>query len=254
MAEAQAVKEHTDITTREVEAPENVTGMAAMIERLAKSPDVDVSKLEKLLDMQERILDREAKAAFDEAMSECQAEMLPISQDAANPQTRSKYASYLALDKAMKPIYTNHGFSVEFDTDDSPKDQYVRVICEVSRGGFTKRKHFDVPADGKGAKGGDVMTKTHAALSAVSYGRRALLKMAFNIAEGEHDDDGNAAGAGEKVSEDQLNELLALADDVKADKEAFCKYFGIESFADIPANAFDRAKAALEKKREKADA
>lgn len=50
-----------------------------------------------------------------------------------------------------------------------------------------------MPADGKGAKGGDVMTKTHAAGSAMSYGQRYLLKMIFNLAVGD-DDDGQKAG------------------------------------------------------------
>ena len=51
-----------------------------------------------------------------------------------------------------------------------------------------------MPADGKGAQGRDVMTRTHATGSAVSYGRRYLLLMIFNIAVGGEDDDGNAAG------------------------------------------------------------
>ena len=51
-----------------------------------------------------------------------------------------------------------------------------------------------MPADGKGAKGGDVMTKTHATGSAMTYGQRYLVKMIFNIAVGA-DDDGRAAGA-----------------------------------------------------------
>jgi hypothetical protein len=50
-----------------------------------------------------------------------------------------------------------------------------------------------MPADGKGARGNDVMTKTHATGSAVSYGMRYLLKMIFNVSSGEADDDGNAA-------------------------------------------------------------
>src|SRR5690606_15862485 len=57
-----------------------------------------------------------------------------------------------------------------------------------------------MPADGKGAKGGDVMTKTHAAGSAMSYGQRYLLKLIFNVAIGENDDDGNSAGSGFDIS------------------------------------------------------
>jgi hypothetical protein len=41
-------------------------------------------------------------------------------------------------------------------------------------------------------KGGDVITKTHAVGSAMTYGRRCVLRMIFNVAIGE-DDDGNCA-------------------------------------------------------------
>jgi hypothetical protein len=50
-----------------------------------------------------------------------------------------------------------------------------------------------MPADGKGAKGGDVMTKTHATGAAMSYGARYLLKYIFNVAVGEDDNDGNGS-------------------------------------------------------------
>jgi hypothetical protein len=71
----------------------------------------------------------------------------------------------------------------------------VCVTCHVShRGGWGADYRIDMPADGKGAKGGDVMTKTHAVGSATQYGMRYLLKMIFNVAIGE-DDDGNAAAA-----------------------------------------------------------
>jgi hypothetical protein len=94
------------------------------------------------------------------------------------------------------------------------------------------------------------MTKTHATGSAVSYGMRYLLKMIFNIAVSDRDDDGNAASdSGATVTQVQLNELIALADEVGADKGAFCKYMGVESFAALPAKNFDRAKSALNKKR-----
>jgi hypothetical protein len=55
-----------------------------------------------------------------------------------------------------------------------------------------------MPVDGKGARGGDVMTKTHAMGSGVSYGMRYLLRMIFNLAI-DYDDDGNAAGGGAKL-------------------------------------------------------
>ena len=230
------------------------TGMVAMIERMALSPDVDVGKLEKLLDMRERIMARQAAQEYAEAMTTAQEKMSAVSQDASNPQTNSKYASYQALDKAIRPIYTAHGFGVSFDTADCPLEKHVRVVCDVMhRGGHIEHRHIDIPADGKGAKGGDVMTLTHATMSAVSYGRSALLKMIFNIAEGKDtDDDGNAASADAFLSEEQVAELRQLIMDVDADLPKLLIYLKVERLEDIFANKFDVVKRVIEQKRKKA--
>jgi hypothetical protein len=125
-------------------------------------------------------------------MSEAQSEMRPVAADAENPQTRSRYASYEALDRALRPIYTKHGFALSFNTGDAPlPDVRARALRRDARRRHAKVYKADMPADGKGAKGGDVMTKTHATGSAMSYGMRYLLKMIFNVAVGEDDDDGN---------------------------------------------------------------
>lgn len=168
-----------------------------MIERVAMNPAADLDKLKQLLDMRERVEDRQAERFYDEAMNACQEDMRPIAADANNPQTKSKYASYGALDKVLRPVYTKHGFSLSFDTAENPLPEHVRVVCKVAhRSGHRERPHLDMPSDGKGAKGGDVMTKTHAIGAAVTYGRRYLLGMIFNIAVGE-DDDGNSNGGRE---------------------------------------------------------
>jgi hypothetical protein len=81
---------------------------------------------------------------------------------------------------------------------------------------------------------------------------RYLLKMIFNIAVSDKDDDGNAAtDTGGTITQAQLGQLVALADEVGADKAAFCKYMGVDSFAALPAKDFNRAVIALNKKRAK---
>lgn len=168
------------------------TSILTVIERAARSPDVDLDKMERLLAMHERTVMKQAETSFNQSMTDAQSAMGRISTDATNPQTRSKYATYGKLDRELRPIYTQHGFALSFDTDDSPLADHIRVVCHVShRDGFSKRHHIDMPADGKGAKGGDVMTKTHATGAASSYGMRYLLKMIFNVAIGEDDTDGN---------------------------------------------------------------
>jgi ERF superfamily len=166
----------------------------AMIERAARDPSIDIDKLDRLLLMRERENARVAEQAFNAALAEAQTQMHPVATDSDNPQTRSRYASYAALDRAVRPIYAGHGFALSFNTAEAPGPEQARIVCDVSHvGGHTRRYHIDMPVDGKGARGGDVMTKPHAMGSGVSYGMRYLLRMIFNLAI-DYDDDGNAAG------------------------------------------------------------
>jgi len=163
-----------------------------IFERMARDPSVDVDKLERLMQMHERATARFAEEQFNGAMTSAQTEMRQIATDAYNPQTKSKYATYAKLDSALRPLYTRHGFGLSFDTAESPLPQHVRVLCYVTHNqGHARTYKADIPADGKGAKGGDVMTLTHAFGAATAYGMRYLLKMIFNVAIGEEDRDGN---------------------------------------------------------------
>jgi hypothetical protein len=189
----------TALAAKPAGSPAIVKGDAAasllkVIAAAARDPQVDIEKMERLVAMHDRLVSRAAEQAFNEAMTAAQAEMSPISADADNTATKSKYATYAKLDRVLRPIYTKHGFAISFDNGDGAPENYVRVLAYVSRGAFTRTYHADIPADGKGAKGGDVMTKTHATGSANTYGMRYLLKMIFNVAVGEKDDDGNGAG------------------------------------------------------------
>lgn len=221
-----------------------------VIERAARDPAVDIEKMERLMAMVERQQARTAEQAYSDAMNAAQGEMRAVSQDAANPQTRSKYASFAKLDAALRPIYFRHGFSLSYDTADGAPDGCIRVVCKVAhKGGHSERPHLDLPADGKGAKGGDVMTKTHATMSAVSYGRRGLLKMVFNLAEGEHDDDGNAASRQSgNITPEQEETLTALMVDNGLEILTFLKWAKIEKIADLPADQYGKAYSGIQAK------
>lgn len=228
-----------------------------IIERASVNPQVDVEKMERLFLMHEGIVKKQAEMAFNTSMSEAQSKSRRVEADATNPQTRSKYASYAALDRSLRPIYTGTGFSLSFDTGDGAPQDWVRVVCYVAHsGGHSRKYHIDMPADGKGAKGGDVMTKTHATGSAMSYGMRYLLKMIFNVAVGEDDDDGNGANI-TLVTENQAADMQCLAEEVGANVPAFLQFLSkkgkvsITSYSEIPANMHADAIELLERKRKK---
>lgn len=187
---------------------------------------------------------------FNEAMSAAQSELGRISADASNPLTSSKYASYPQLDRIVRPVYTQHGFSLVFSTADCPLAEHIRVTCRVANGGHKEMYQIDVPCDGLGIKGTPAMTKTHAVGSATLYGMRYLLKMIFNLAIGD-DDDGNAAG---KAAEDLITVEAAaglhkMAMEAGASLPLFLKYLKVGKLEELPASRYRYAVQALEKKR-----
>jgi hypothetical protein len=201
--------------------PSESATMLQMIQNMASNPACDMDKLERLMQLKERMDAKTAETEFNEALSRVQGNMGRVSADATNSQTRSQYATYGKLDKAVRPIYTAEGFSLSFSTEEASEGM-VGMVCYVShRGGHTREYRAAVPSDGKGAKGGDVMTKTHAFGSGTSYGMRYLLKMIFNIAIGEEDDDGNAA-TGQDLRDAALNDLISRVNE-SADQEQLTK-------------------------------
>jgi hypothetical protein len=223
-------------------------GILSVIARAASDPNVDVDKLERLLAMQERVLGREAEQKFNEAMRSAQEEIRPVAKNKKNPETHSRYADLEAVSDAIDPIIHAHGFSLSFGSDASPLPDHYRVTCLASHtGGHSRNYCADVPLDNTGPKGGQNKTRTHGFGSSLSYGRRYLKLLIFDVAT--TDDDGRAAGKGATVDANQLAELNRLADDVGADKQRFCSYMKVDSLAAIPAKDYQRAIDALEAKR-----
>lgn len=222
-----------------------------VIARAASDPNTDVDKLERLLAMQERVLERQAEQAFNVAMREAQEDMGPVLKNKKNSETKSTYADLEQVSKLMDPIIYRHGFSMSFGTADCPYPGHYRVTCDVSHtSGFSKHYQADVPVDNTGPKGSQNKTMTHGFGSALSYGRRYLKLLIFDIAT--TDDDGRKAGNGGPISKEQVETLNGLADAVGADKKKLCVYLKIDALTDLPAFSYDAAIGLLTQKDPKA--
>ena len=169
----------------------------ASIERLAMRPDVDVEKIKQFMEMQEHILDRNSKQAFNAAMVRAQSRMEVVLKTTEGEH--NKFANLESVLEMARPIYTNEGFAVTFyegfSTTEKPlKDGHIRMVADIMHAeGYTKTVTADVPFDDKGPQGKVIKTGPHATGSSFSYGRRYLNCMIWNIATGD-DDDGKAAG------------------------------------------------------------
>ena len=136
-------------------------------------PNFDVDKLERLVAMQEASQQRNGDQHFNEALSKAEAEMSTIATNANNPQTKSRYATFARLDGEIRPIYTSHGFGIQFNTEPMGEPNMIRVVGMLSNGMIQRRFQVDMPIVTQGIRGQDMMTRTHATMSAISYGKRA---------------------------------------------------------------------------------
>jgi len=192
-----------------VVAPANESAaIISVIERAALNPEIDVTKMERLLAMQERILDRQAEQAYAQAMMQAQQEMPAVVVNKENKQTNSRYADLEAVNRIVTPIATKHGFSVSFNTDQSPLENHVQIVATVMHTSGHKRVYsYDAPMDDAGIAGKINKTPTHARASSISYGQRYLLKLIFNLTVSGEDNDGNGQTDDRGVNVEAIKEL-----------------------------------------------
>lgn len=222
-------------TSEQLPALNNGATLLQVISRAASDPNCDIEKMKSLLAMHREMQQQEAEVAFNASMASMQAKMRRISTDKSNSQTHSEYATYGKLDRILRPLYTEEGFALSFGTEETPLPEMVRVVCHVThRDGFTRKHAIDMPSDGKGAKGNDVMTKTHATGSATRYGMRYLLMMIFNVAIGDDPDDDDGNGGEEEIDQGWFDGIDAAVDQfgLKALKAEMVTVFG--KTTDIP--------------------
>jgi hypothetical protein len=216
---------------------------------LVRDPAVGAEKLQALLNIRSKQRMEAAESAYIVAMSDAQARMEPVRKDCQNNQTRSRYASYAALDRAIRQHYSANGFALSYNTEEIPTPDMMRVTCRVMhKAGYSEPFHIDIPIVTKGPQGRDVMTATHATMSAVTYGKRALLKMAFNIAEAGEDDDGNLAGGAVPISEKAVGIVKAKIEATGTDESAFLNWMGVESVEQITEANLGKAMVGLEQR------
>jgi hypothetical protein len=215
--------------------------------RLAVESGAEVDKLEKLMDLQERWQKEQARRAYFSAMNCVQAKVQPIVRDSFNSQTNSKYAKLEKVHKILHPITTEEGFSLSFGEGDSTQPNKIRIECDcMHRDGHMQHYHVDLDMDDKGMAGKTNKTLVHGKGSTITYARRYLEAMIFDLSFLNEDDDGN--GGESCVTPEQAEELDRLIIETDTNRAAFMKWAGVAMLAHFPARMLNEAKRMLAKK------
>lgn len=245
-----AAKKQEIATVQEAPVISQSAGLIAVIERAATNPDVDIDKMERLLEMHERITARDAKAAYFSALAVMQPE-LPvierrgtISVPAKDGKTghNTPYALWEDVNEAIRPHLACNGFALSFRVNkDADRVEVTGILSH--RQGHSEETMLSLPMDSTGSK-----NNVQAIGSSVSYGKRYTAFALLNITSRGEDDDGKKAGDGAVITDDQADEIHKLIDSTGSKVGPFLTYIGAPSVADIPAAKYAAAKAALAKK------
>ena len=215
--------------------------LVSMLERAARDPSVDISKMERLFELHQQAMARKAKTEFLAALSELQAE-LPAVERKGTGHNQKKYARFEDFVETIKEYLAKHGFSLTYRiTQETSAIKIAGVLGH--KGGHQEDTSLTLPTDNTGNK-----NPVQAHGSTISYGKRYVGMTLLGIATEDEDDDGQKAGGASPISEDQVASIKSLIVDTNSDIGRFCAYFKVKAIEDLPATSFDRAVAALKKK------
>ena len=233
----------------------------SIIDSMAKiAPNLDVEKLDRLIALQERVMDRQEKADFDANFATMQLE-LPIvdrkgrivvrEKDGRGHRTGpiqqdSKYARFEDINEAVRPVLAKHGFGVRFETG-LAEDGRVKVIGILSGYGHREQAEFVLPHDSTGSK-----NSVQAIGSSTSYGKRYALCALLNITTRGEDDGGVKGGEQsglDRISPVQAEEIVNLCGSVGCNKKRLMNYLNgssrpaghpeVKEIEEIPASRYD---------------
>jgi hypothetical protein len=223
----------------------SVTPMDMLDRALASGASLDM--VEKLMALQDRWEDSQAKKAFSEAFAAFKSEAVTIVRNKKvtdGPLKGKSYAELFSFVDAVTPALSKHGLSASWAITRDEKD-WIEVTCTIEHvKGHARRVSMGGPPDAGGAK-----NQIQARASTVTYLERHTLKAACGLAEQGDDPDGHQ-GKEDKgpISGEQAEVIRKLINDTGTDIEKFCRAFKIEAVPELPAGKFDTAIARLSEK------
>jgi hypothetical protein len=213
---------------------------------------VDADTLGKLVELDQFLRRQRAEEAYSAAMHACQQEMPIIVKDGVNKKTQSKFPTLENVKKNAKPIYTKHGFTIQFHETDSHLEKHKRTVADCRHNaGYCKEYHVDLPIDGFGPKGEPIggMNPVQGSVSSLSYGQRVLTCMIFDLTIAETDNDGNSQI--EYVGEEEIAMLKELIESTDTELQRFLDWAAIDSLKDMSRDFFPAAVQQLRRKQRK---
>lgn len=168
--------------------------ISVLLTLVQSNPSIEVAKLEKLIELAERLNQRKAFSSFNSAVAGAKAEIQPITktklvdyQNNRGGRTKFRHEGLDDIAEHVAPILSKHGLSYRFNSSQDGKKLSVTCIL-AHRDGHHESVHLSCDNDESGGK-----NSVQAVGSAATYLQRYTVKLALGLAAAD-DDDGQASG------------------------------------------------------------
>lgn len=218
--------------------------LAGIINNGVTKENVDAVKELTRLYMEVRADD--AKRAYDAAYAAMQPEITKIVAVRSIPRKNGamiKFADHFDIQQHMAPLLARHGFTVSVTTDSSVPG-FINATMIVSH----KAGHREHRSLGSMVGGGGDFSPAQKVEGTLTTLQRALLCATFNIPVLKRDD---AGLRGEPIDAALAAAFEARVRAVGGNADAFLRYAGAATFAEIPTTAVDKLEHELRRKEAK---
>jgi hypothetical protein len=246
------MKEQTSLQVVEPAALERApqTDFASqLLAVVEKNPAMAAENIKAILDAMERAAKWQAKVAFDEAMRRLQPRIpnIPKTREiVVKGVLRSKYAAYEDIERIIRPLYTEEGFSVSY-TMERADEKSVRIVGRLHHVmGHDEFSETTLPFDKS-----DFRSDVQSWRSTESFGKRGVLCNMFNVVCEGLDKDGNERLLIDETQRDNITNMFsecAMGPDSQA---KFLEIMKCKAVADIPKSEYGNAMARLNEKLRK---
>ncbi len=228
----------------EVNAP-TTTNFLAVISKAALDPNVDVQKMHGLLDVQERMMNKQAEMNFNSDFAKLQQDLPRITKDAKimySGKVISTYATYETIDATIRPLLIKHGFGLRFNSQ--PNGNTILISATLShRDGHSIVDTIPLALETSGAK-----NNVQGVGSTIAYGKRYLVGMLLNLVFEGEDDDGEKS-CFVSMSDEQAERIKDLLRETGADVAKFLAHFRANSVDEMDARSYNEAYNTLQTKK-----
>lgn len=194
--------------------PAGDESLVSVLNRLASNPNFNPESFSVLMAAvrEEQLISR--RAEFATSMHAIQSARLRVHK--TKQAKNSRYAPLEAIDDKLQPLLDRNGLSVSFDCPEVSESGLMKMALIIyHRNGYSEQRSLPMPIDdiGTNREGKALRPKVQDHGSTVSYSRRQLLKMTFNVVETDEDDDGQLGEGNDPITQDQADTIVSKCEE-----------------------------------------